>query len=93
MKEELYALALTALAYSVITTHSLKGDLMAFSDDLKARLAEQDTKIDAAAARVLAALANVVAPADASAVLAKIDANDAKIDAFAAAAPAPAPAP
>lgn len=89
----IFGLTLAALAYSVLTNLELKGDLMSFQTDMTAKLADQSTKIDAAAARVLAALANVVDPAAQASMLAAVDANNVKIDAFAAPAPAPAPAP
>lgn len=83
----LYALALAGFAYTLVEIQSLKGELMTLVETLSAKFDEQSGKIDAAAQRVQDALVNVVSPADASALIAKADANDAKIDAI---APTPA---
>lgn len=87
-------LTLAALAYTVILALDSKETLMAFKDDLNAKLDAQAALIAGVATAVAAELAGSISAADATALLAKVDANSTAVAAIAPAqAPTPAPAP
>jgi hypothetical protein len=66
---------------------------MAFKDDANAALDAQDTAITGAEARVTAAQATMLAPADATAIVKRITDNNAKLAAIDPAGPPPPPPP